>query len=171
MTIVSTITNVVLRIVQSTGNKNFAVYKDNKEVLEKVQFVDGKVEDDAKLMDHPLENGAIITDHLVFNPNKANFSVVIDDDDTTSLAEINEYYKNAVPLTLKAKGEMYPNMVIYSKPFNLSANYFNKTAYSLAFRTVQTADTQYVKMTQEQVKNPKNSSTSHSGQIKPSKTL
>ncbi len=171
MTIKSTITNIVLRVVQATRNKNFAVYKDNKEVLEKVQFIDGKIEDDAKLMDHPLENGAIISDHVLFNPNKAQFSVIIDDDDETSLAEIYQYYKNAVPLTVKAKGEMYPNMVIYAKPFSLSSTYFNKTAYSLAFRTVQTADTQYVKMSQEQVKEPKNSSTYHSGQIKPVKVM
>lgn len=165
MTIKSTITNVILRIVQNLKNKNFAVYKDNDEVLKGVQFLDGSVDDDAKLMDHPLENGAVITDHVVFNPNKASFSIIVDDDEQGALSEINEYYRNATPLTIKAKGELFPNMVICAKPFKMSSNYFNKTAYSLSMRAIQVAETQYVKMTTEQVKNPKDSSTVKSGQV------
>jgi len=166
MTIKSTITNIILHIVQYSRNKNFAVYKDNKEVLENVQFIDGDVDDDAKIMDHPLENGSVITDHVVFSPNKAKFSIIIDDEDQSSLSEINKYYKDSIPLTIKAKGEMYSNMIIYAKPFKLSSNYFNKTSYTLLMRTVQTAETQYVKMTTDQVKDPKHSSTVKSGQLK-----
>jgi len=164
MNLKSIATNVVLRVVQNLKNKNFAVYKANDEVLKDVQFIEGSIEDDVALMDHPLEDGAVITDHMVFNPNKGSLSVLIDDEDQSSLAELNEYYHNGTPLTIKAKGEIYPNMVICSKPYKISVDHFNKTLYSLTFRAVQFAQTQYVKMSNDQVKNSKDSSTVKLGQ-------
>lgn len=164
MTIGSTYTNVVLHVVLGSRNKNFAIYKDNNEVLTSVQFIDGSIDVDLNLMEHPLENGAVIADHEVFNPQKGSLTVLVDDDDTSSLSEINEYFHNATLLSVKAKGEMFPNMLISAKPYKVSSNYFNKTVYTLTFRAVQFAQTQYVKMSSDQVKNSKNSSTVKTGQ-------
>ncbi len=164
MNLKSVATNVILRVALNTFNKNFAIYKDNNEVLTRVHFLNGSINDDVTLMDHPLENGAVITDHEVFNPNKGSLSILLDDEDQSSLAEIDEYFRNGTALTIKAKGEMFPNMVICAKPFEVGADHFNKTVYNLSFRAVQIAQTQYVKMSTDQVKEPKHSSTVNSGQ-------
>lgn len=171
MTITSTFTNIVLHVALGTRNKNFAIYKENNEVLTSVQFTEGGIDNDLKLMDHPLESGAIITDHEVFNPQKASLTVIVDDDDVSSLAEINEYFHDGTLLTIKAKGEMYPNMVICAKPYKVSSNYFNKTVYTLSFRTVQFAETQYVKITPQQTKKAKHASTVKTGQNRPVQVL
>lgn len=164
MNLKSVVTNVVLRVVLNLKNKNFAVYKDNSEVLTNVMFIDGSIDDDASLMTHPLENGAVITDHMVFNPHKGSLSLLVEDEDQSSLSEISEYFHNGTLLTIKAKGEIFPNMVISAKPFKVNSNYFNMTQYSLSFCEVQLADTQYLKLTEEQVKEMKNTSTSKIGQ-------
>ncbi len=165
MTIKSTITNVILRVAHYTKNKNFAIYCENKEVLKKVAFIDGSIDDTATVMEHPLENGSVISDHVVFNPRKATLSVLIDDDDNESLAEVNEYYENSTLLKLKAKGEMCPNMIICAKPFKLNSSYYDKTSYSLSFKAVQIAESQYAKIPVDKVQNPENSSTVSLGQI------
>lgn len=165
MTIKSTITNVILRVTQYSKNKNFAVYCENKEVLTNVAFIDGSVEDSATVMEHPLENGSVISDHVVFNPRKVSLSILLNDDDNESLAEINEYYENSTLLKIKAKGEMFSNMIIFAKPFKLSPSYYNQTSYSLSFKAVQLAESQYVKMPIDVVRNPENSSTVSLGQI------
>ena len=171
MNLKPTATNIILRVAQNLKNKNFAVYKDNVEVLTQAQFVEGSIDDDVSLMEHPLESGAVIVDHEVFNPKKGSLSILIDDEDQSSLSELNKYYQSGTALTIKAKGEMFPNMVICAKPFRVSADHFNKTLYSLSFRAVQVADTQYVKMNTNQVKNSKDASTLKLGQKSPQELL
>ena len=165
--LISTFTNIVLHIVQFGKVKNFAIYEQNdtecKEIFTSVDFIDASVQDDVQLMDHPIEDGTVITDHEVKNPNEVSVTVIISDDDSSSLNEINQYYKNGTELIVKAKGEMYTNMVLAAKPFKVGTDYFDKTRYELRFRSIQKAQTQYVKMRAAQVKNKKNTSKQNLG--------
>lgn len=175
MSILNTITNVILHIAQKTDAKNFAVYQSdgetNTEVFVNVQIINAAIQDDAHLMEHPIESGAVITDHEIFNPNSVSLQVLISDDDSSSLSEIQEFYKKGTPLTVKAKGEIYSNLVISGKPYKISSTYFDKTLYDISFKGVLTASTQYVKMTTTQVRHQKNASTKKTGQKQAQKKL
>lgn len=175
MSILTTLTNIILHIAQKTDAKNFAVYQksgeENTEVLTSVKFMDASIEDDVQLMEHPKEDGTLITDHEVQNPNRITLRAVISDDDSEVLAEIQDFYKNATTLIVKAKGELYPNVVISAKPFKLDSTYFTKTVYDITFREIQVAQTQYVKMKVSQVRNKKNASTQKTGQKQAKQTV
>lgn len=168
MSILTTATNIALRVIQGNiQSKNFAIYlndkNSNREVLQNLEYIDGSVKDDVQLMEHPLETGATIVDHEIFNPNEITIRALIDDNDKQSLNDLMEYYKKATPLSVRAKGELFTNLIISSKPYKIDSSYFNKSTYDISFREVQYAVTTYVKMKVSQVKKKSNASTSKGG--------
>ena len=166
MSILSTYTNIILHIKQKTDVKNIAIYDqaNNNEVFTNVQYVDGSITDDLKVMEHPKEDGTEIADHVIDDVKGATIKLIIADDDSSSLNEILECYKNRTLLTIKIKNEIYGNFIISSKPLKADVEYFNSTVYDLSFKEVIEAQTQYVNMTVPQVANPKNASTISTGQ-------
>ena len=175
MTILITFTNLILNIKQKIDVKNIAIYdqEKNREIFQRVQYLDGQITDDKKLMEHPKENGALIVDHVVHDPNQGTVSLLIADDDTDSLNEILDYYSKEKPVTIKIKNEIYGNLVMSSKPIKADVQYFDKTKYDLSFKEVINAQTVYVKMSVPQVKNKSNASTVKTGQKQgtPKKTV
>lgn len=171
MSILTTFTNFILHIKQKTDVKNIAVYnqKDNTEVFTTAQFIDGSAQVDLKMMEHPLESGATITDHTVNEPNKVITKLIIADDDTEALNEILELYQNRTPLIVKIKNELFNNLLISSKPVRADVEYYDKSVYELSYKEVIEAQTVYVKMSVPQVAQKKNASTVKTGQKQPQK--
>ena len=165
MTILSTFTNLVLHIRQETDVKNIAIYNQasNSEVFLNVKYIDGSVSDDLKVMEHPKEDGTLIVDHVVNDPKTANVSLIIEDNDSSSLNEILDCYRSKTLLTLKIKNEIYGNMIISSKPLKADVEHYNSTVYELTFKEILTAQTVYVKMKVPQVRAAKNASTVNTG--------
>ena len=169
MSILTTFTNFILHIKQKADVKNIVVYnqKDNKEVFLTAQYIDGSATDDLKMMEHPLENGAMIVDHIVDDPKKAITKMLIADDDTEALNEILELYRNRTPLIVKIKNELFNNLCISSKPVKADIEYYDKSVYELSYKEVMEAQTVYVKMSVPQVAQKKNASTVKTGQKQP----
>lgn len=175
MTILSTFTNLILNIKQKVDVKNIAIYdqKNNTEIFQNAQYLDGSVADDKKMMEHPKEDGAMIVDHIVNDRKTATISLLIDDDDTDTLNQILDYYTNEKTVTIKLKNEIYGNLVMSSKPVKAEVQYYDRTKYDLVFKEVIEAKTVYVKMSVPQVKNKANASTIKTGQKQgiPKKTV
>lgn len=165
MSILSTFTNIILHIRQKTDVKNIAIYDqaNNNEVFTNVQYIDGSITDDLKVMEHPKEDGAQVADHVIDDVKGATIKLIIADDDSSSLNEILECFKNRTLLTVKIKNEIYGNFIISSKPLKADVEYYNSTVYDLSFKEVMQAQTQYVKMSVPQVANPKDASIINTG--------
>lgn len=166
MAILKTSTNLALNINQKIDVKNIAIYNqaNNNEVFTNVQYFDGSISDDLKVMEHPREDGTSIADHVIDDAKGGTVKLIISDTDKSSLNEILEYYKNRTLLTIKIKNEIYSNFIISSKPLRADVTYYDKTVYELSFKEVLQAQTQYVKMSVPQVKQAKNASTVKTGQ-------
>lgn len=158
MALFQTFTNLILHIVQRAKQKNLAIYvqDSNAEALVNAKIFEGSASVDKKLMEHPKENGTVITDHVIDDPSKVNVQLLIDDDDAATINELMDYYRNSTVLTVKIKNEVFSNLIINSKPLSADSEHYNSTVYNLAFKEVQEAITQYVEMPQNQVKNTKN---------------
>ena len=160
MSLFKTFTNIILHVVQFKSSKNLAIYVQdgNTEALTNAKIFEGSATVDKKLMEHPKEDGTVITDHIIDDPSKCTVKILIEDDDSETLNELMEYYRNSTVLTVKIKNEIFSNLVINSKPFAADSEHFNSTVYNLSFKEIQVATTQYVKMSENQVKKPKNAS-------------
>lgn len=163
---ISTQTNLALNINQKIDVKNIVLYnqEDNTEAFQNVTYIDGSVTDDLKVMEHPLEDGATIVDHVIDDAKSATVKLIIADDDISSLNEILEYYRNRTQLTLKLKNEIFTKFIISSKPVKGDPQYYDKTVYDLSLKEAIRAQTQYVKMSVPQVVQAKNASTVKTGQ-------
>lgn len=164
-----TFTNLILHIIQRPKNKNVAIYvqDNNIEALTNALIFEGSATVDKKLMEHPKEDGTVITDHVIDDPSKCNIKLLIYDDDAETLNELMEYYRNSTVLTVKIKNEVFSNLVLNSKPLSADSEHYNATVYNLAFKEVQEAVTQFVEMPQNQVKNPTNASRIKTGHKQP----
>lgn len=169
MAIFQTFTNLVLRILQRSKSKNLAIYvqDDNVEALQNALIFEGSATVDKKLMEHPKENGTLITDHIIDDPSQCNVKILIHDDDSATLNELMDYYRNSTVLTVKIKNEVFTNLVINGKPLSADTEHYNATVYNIAFKEVQNAVTQYVKMPESQVKKPTNASRVKTGHKQP----
>ena len=160
MTQYSTKTNVPLKIKNKAEIKNIKVYdqETNDQIFGNVQYIDASVTDDKKMMEHPIEDGSMIIDHIVNDPKQVSMQLLISDDDYSSLNELLDYYYTSSPVVIKVKNEVFTDLVMSSKPLKVDTNYYDKTTYDLTFKEVQVAVTQYVKMSVPKVKNKKNAS-------------
>ena len=173
MSLLTTATNVVLHIKQKTDVQNIAVYDqaENQQILTALQFLDGSVQDDKKLMEHPKEDGTMIVDHVIDDPVKVTLQIIVSDDDSVSLNELNDLYKNCTPVIIKIKNELHDNLVMASKPMKADSSHYNKTVYDLTFKEIQEAVTLYVKMSVPQVKQKRNASKGNTGHKQPQSAL
>lgn len=169
MALFQTFTNLILHIAQRTKDKNLAIYvqDSNVEALVNAKIFEGSATVDKKLMEHPKENGTVITDHVIDDPSQVNIQLLIEDDDATTINELMDYYRNSTVLTVKIKNEVFSNLIINSKPLSASSDHYDSTVYNLAFKEVQEAITQYVEMPQDQVKNATNAGRVKTGQKQP----
>lgn len=169
---ITTDTNYILHIEKETDAKNIAIYnpENNQEVFQNVLYIEGSSTDDLKMMEHPKEDGTAIVDHIVDDAKQASIKIQIDDDDSSSINELLDFYRNRTLLTVKIKNEIYTNLCISSKPVKADAEHFNSSIYELSFKEVMEAQTTYVKMSVPQVKQKKNASTVKTGQKQPQKT-
>lgn len=166
MSILTTYTNLTLNINQKIDVKNIAIYNQatNNEVFTNVQYFDGSISDDLKVMEHPKEDGTSIADHVIDDAKSAIVKLIISDMDQSSLNEILECYRNRTLLTIKLKNEIYGNFIISSKPLKADPEFYDNTVYELSFKEVLQAQTQYVKMSVPQVRQAKSASTVKTGQ-------
>lgn len=160
MALLQTFTNLALHIIQRSKIKNLAIYVQdgNTEALTGALIFDGSATVDKKTMEHPKEDGTVITDHVIDDPSKCNVKLLIYDDDAETLNELMDYYRNSTVLTVKIKNEIFSNLIINSKPLSADSDHYNATVYNISFKEVQEAITQYVEMPLSQVKNPTNAS-------------
>ena len=165
MSLLTTATNFVLHIKQKTDVQNIAIYEQdkNQQILTGLQFLDGSAQIDKKLMEHPKEDGTLITDHIVNEPTQVSLQVLVADDDAISLNELKDLYKNSTPVIIKLKNELHTNLVMSGKPMKADSSHYNYTVYDLSFKEIQEAVTLYVKMTVPQVKQKKNASKVNTG--------
>jgi len=165
MTLLQTATNIILHILQKPDVKNISIYdkNQNQKILTNLRFLDGSGQIDKKLMEHPKEDGTLITDHIVNDPTQIILQVLISDDDSSSLNIIQDLYEKSTPVIIKLKNELHDNLVMVSKPLKVDVDHFNNTVYNLTFKEVQEAVTLYVKMSVPQVKQKKNTSKVNTG--------
>ncbi len=166
-------TNIPLNMAQEPLVKKIALYDQEVgyEILVNAQLKEGSVSDDKKFMEHPIEDGTVIIDHVVDDAKTGTVQVLISDDDAYSLDELMDFYQNSYKVVLKIKNEVFTDLVIASKPLKANAEYFDTTVYDLTFKEVMQAQTQYVKMQVPAVKNKKNASTVKTGQKQPTPSI
>ena len=134
--------------------------QDFTQVFPNARPIKATVKPQAKLMEHPLESGATITDHRIILPVEIELSLVLraaDYQDTYQT--IVQYFLNATLLTVQTKTGTYTNQLIASLPHDETPDVYNTVAVALTLKQVQFANTAVT----ISAKNPGNSNSSSRG--------
>lgn len=102
------------------------------------------VKEEAKLMEHPVESGATITDHRIILPIEIEISLILKSVDyQDTYRAIKQYYLNGTLLVIQTKSGVYQNQLIASMPHEEDPENYNTIIIALKLKQVQIVTAQY----------------------------
>lgn len=95
----------------------------------------------AKLMDHPLESGQLVTDYKIILPLELRLPILIPYPFYRDIyQEILNLWRSSELLTVQTKAASYSNLVIVEPPHEENPDMFDAIIVNLRFREVQVVD-------------------------------
>lgn len=138
------------------------------EQLSDFVFMDCHVTDAMRMMEHPVENGAKITDYEVRNPVEisltASLSTGYQSGAVIAYNELKQLYLNSTPLMIKTSTEVYGNMLVSGIPYDELPDSYDRVVFKLSFKEVILVEAHYAPLSQDQVRNPSDAGTVSTGQ-------
>ncbi len=118
------------------------------------------VNEHAKVMEHPVETGATITDHRIIEPIELEFSMVLQGDDYRSVyQQIRQLYLAATLLIVQSRTASYSNMLISEMPHEETPEYFDTVTVILKMKEVFFVTAQFGTLPPQKVKDKTQAST------------
>ena len=138
------------------------------QVFEMARSVKANINVSSKLLDHPVENGATMTDFRIAMPTEIELSVICTGKDYRTLYQaIRDTYANGISLILVTKADTYYNLMIQAMPHEETPDMFDVLAVALKLREVMIIDTLYQPFTAAKVKKSTDVSTVKTGETIP----
>lgn len=119
------------------------------------------VYEDAKLMEHPLEMGSVIADHIVIEPMEIEMPCVItgEIEYRNTYAAIKAAFTTGTLLTVVTRTGVYPSMVLTAMPHEERPQSFDAININLRMRHAVFVQPKSTKLTASQTQNPAQAST------------
>lgn len=139
--------------------------EDGEEVLENAAIISCRISDQSKLMEHPIESGAKISDHKVFEPRTIELTIAL-----TSNGYASEYrqlfnlYRDCTIMKLQTKAQVYNNLQIESIPHEEKVETMNRMIFNVKLKEAIVVTSQFVKGTVGKTRQASNSPTVEVGQ-------
>lgn len=118
-----------------------AVYSQDEKpiaVFPRAKAIKATVKEMSKAMEHPVENGTIITDHRVLLPVEIELAMFLQAPDYADVYKtIRQYYLNATLLTVQTRSAVYTNQFIVSMPHEETTDQYDTLSIALSLKQVQ----------------------------------
>lgn len=137
-------------------------------------FVDARpiacsVDEPSKNMEHPVETGAVITDHRIILPVEIRLSMIMLAVDYENIyKEIKQAYLAGTLFTVWTRTAGYENMMIVGMPHEETPENIDTITMALSFKEVIFVSPTFLPLPPSAVKNKDNGSTKEKGQVKAS---
>lgn len=115
-----------------------------KQVFPEARPIKVVVKEEAKLMDHPVETGAVITDHRIILQVEIEISLIIQAINYRDVYQaIKQLYLQGTLLTVQTKADLYSNQIITGLPHEENPDTFDTLVIALKMKEVQFVTPQY----------------------------
>ena len=132
---------------------------DGDQLFDGARAIRALVNPVARLMKQPLETGASIVDHIVFDPIQIQLSVILDAaDPNDTYQQILNVFTAAQSVTVLTKTSSYPNMVIVGPPYDEVPEMSDTIAVGLKLEQANFVTAQYAALPASMVAKPSNAS-------------
>ena len=157
--------NLLTTLLPSAAIDYVAVFtQDFQQIFMEARAIKAVVKEQAKLMEHPVESGAIITDHRIILPVEIDLSLILQSPDYQNVYKaIRQYYLNGTLLVVQTRSGIYENQLISGMPHEEDPTQYDALAIALSLKQVQFVTAQFGVVP----KNPKNSTTVNRGTQQP----
>lgn len=106
-------------------------------VFRKADILDVRVREDARAMEHPVENGTIITDHRIILPVEIEITLSCTSSDYASVyGQIRQNFYDAELFTVQTRTAVYENQMLTAMPHTETSEIMNGVLIILNFRQV-----------------------------------
>lgn len=130
--------NIIESLLPTFGAKTvFITDQNGNEVLQNAQFIKVDVKPESRPMEHPIETGAIITDHRIVMPVEIELSTILSKGDYKDVyKQINSFFINATLLTVNCRAGVFTNQLIQSLPHTEDAEQYDAIVISIRLKQV-----------------------------------
>jgi hypothetical protein len=126
---------VVDLILATQSSDSVAIINGFTQVLQNCRPMRATVRQSSRLLDHPIENGQIISDYSVILPVEIDLQVIVTAQYYRSTAQqILQLFQTKQLLTVQLKDGNYVNMVIAEMPREEKPEMFDAFAMTIKFR-------------------------------------
>ena len=143
-----------------------AIFDENfNQVFENGRPIKAMVNEDSKVMEHPVETGATITDHSIILPVEIELSLILDSENyRNTYQQIKTLFKSRKLLTVQTKTDSYRNMLIQKIPHDEDPELFDVIAIAVSLKEVLFVTAQFGTLPASKVANKSNASTVQKGE-------
>lgn len=122
-----------------------AVFDQNfNQLFREARAIKAVVKEQAKVMEHPVESGAIISDHRIILPVEIDLSLILSSVDYQDVyTSIKQYYLNATLLIVQTRSGIYTNQLIAALPHEEDPTMFDALTIALSLKEVITVTAQF----------------------------
>lgn len=142
--------------------------EDGEEVLADASIISCRVDDQSKLMEHPIESGAKISDHKVFEPRSIDMTIAFTADGyAEEYRQLFNLYRDCTIMKLQTKAQVYNNLQIESIPHEEKVETMNRMIFNIKLKEAIVVTAQFVKATIVKAKKAPDKPTEEVGQKPP----
>jgi hypothetical protein len=137
--------NIINNLLPSYAVDTVAIFDQNyNQLFQQAKSIKVVVKENSKLMQHPLESGAIITDHRIILPIEIEMSLILASSDYSDVYKsIRQYYYNATLLVIQTRTGIYENQLIEAIPHEEDPDMYDAITIALSLKQVFYVSAQY----------------------------
>lgn len=130
--------NLFSNLLPTSAYDSVAIFDQSyNQLFAEARSIKAVVKENSKLMEHPIETGAVVTDHRILLPTEIEMSLILSSINYTDVyKQIKQYYLNATLLVVQTRAGIYQNQVIAALPHEEDPNMYNALAIALSLKEV-----------------------------------
>lgn len=130
--------NIINTLIPTKSFDSVAILDKNyNQLFKKARSIKAVVKEQSKIMEHPIENGAIITDHRIILPVEIDLSMILASSDYQNVYKsIKQYYIQATLLIVQTRADTYTNQLITSLPHEEDPDMYDAITIALSLKQV-----------------------------------
>lgn len=124
--------------------KPVQIYANGAEKLGTASIMACSISETAQLAEHPLESGAKIADHKVFQPIQVTVTIAFTEDNyLNEYSELRTLYLNKTYISMKTKTNVYENLQIVGIPHDETPERVNRMLFTIQMKEALVASSKY----------------------------
>lgn len=168
--IIGAVTNFTQSILSMFGVDVVGIYDNDTfdQIFNTARPVKANINRQAKVMEHPIESGALVQDFIIILPVEIELSLLLTGDEYAATYQaIKNYFLTGTQVSIQTRADVFPNMLIQGMPHEESPDMFDVIPLALKFKQIQQVLVQYQQLSATQTTQPQDQSTVNAGAKQP----